>query len=144
MLIVLCWKAKLRSCPSWVGAPSSNHPISAILCVIHTLIHRAEQISSTPEFLAKGMYHPHNILQDNHYPAQFFQQAKSQQKAKPIHRKAYRRNKSCHTIHQRPQWTIQMQPTQSAKLEFSLKAPAPSSLYSCIQKIQFQILRKLT
>ena len=29
----------------------------------------------------------HKVLQDNHYPAQFFQQGKPQQKAKPIHRK---------------------------------------------------------
>ena len=29
------------------------------------------------------------------------------QKVKPIHRKVYRRSWSCHTIHQRPQWTVQ-------------------------------------
>ena len=33
------------------------------------------------------MDHLHKVLQDSHYPAQFFQQAKPQQKDKPIHRK---------------------------------------------------------
>ena len=57
---------------------NSNHPISAKICVIHTLIHRAKQVCSTPEFLAKEMDHLHKFLQDNHYPAQFFQQGKCQ------------------------------------------------------------------
>ena len=48
--------------------------------VIYTLIHRAKQICSTPEFLAKEMNYLHKILQDNHYPSQFFQQGKPQQK----------------------------------------------------------------
>ena len=60
---------------------SSNHPISAKLSGINTLIHRAKQVFSTPEFLAKEMDHLHRVLQDNHYPAQFFQQSKPQQKA---------------------------------------------------------------
>ena len=34
---------------------NSNHPISAKLSVIHTLIHRVKQVCSTPEFLAKEM-----------------------------------------------------------------------------------------
>ena len=34
---------------------SSNQPISAKLSVIHTLIHRAKQVCSTPEFLAKKL-----------------------------------------------------------------------------------------
>ena len=54
----------------------SNNPISAKLSVIHTLIHRAKQVCSTPEFLATEMDHLHKVLQDNHYPAQFFQHAK--------------------------------------------------------------------
>ena len=45
----------------------SNHPISAKLSVIHTLIHRAKEVCSTPEFLAREMDHLHNVLQDNHY-----------------------------------------------------------------------------
>ena len=49
--------------------------------VIHTLIHRAKQVSSTPEFLAKEMDHLHKVLQDNHYLTEFFQQSKPQQKA---------------------------------------------------------------
>ena len=68
---------------------NSNHPISAKLSVIHTLTHRAKQICSTPELLAKEMDHLHQVLQDNHYPPQFFQQGKpkqkNQQKAKPTH-----------------------------------------------------------
>ena len=36
----------------------------------------------------------------------------SQQKAKPIHSKVYRRSYSCHTIHQRPQWTVQTHPSK--------------------------------
>ena len=50
----------------------SNHPISAKLSVIHTLTHRAKQVCSTPELLAKEMDHLHKVLQDNHYPPQFF------------------------------------------------------------------------
>ena len=60
---------------------NSNHPISAKLSVIHTVIHRAKQVCSTPEFLAKEMDHLDKVLQDNHYQAQFFQQGKPQQKA---------------------------------------------------------------
>ena len=71
---------------------SSNHPISAKLSVIHTLIHRAKQVCFTPECLAKEMDHLHKVLQGNHYPTQLFQQGKPQQKAKIIHRKAYRRS----------------------------------------------------
>ena len=51
---------------------NSNHPISAKLSAIHTLIHRAKQVCSTPEFLEKEMDHLHKVLQDNYYPAQFF------------------------------------------------------------------------
>ena len=40
----------------------SNHPISAKLSVIHTLIHRAKQVCSTPEFLAKEMDHLYKVL----------------------------------------------------------------------------------
>ena len=60
---------------------NSNHTISAKLSVIHTLIHRSKQVCSTPEFLAKDMDHLHKVLQDNHYPKQFFYQGKPQQKA---------------------------------------------------------------
>ena len=59
---------------------NSNHPISAKLSVIHTLIHRAKQVCSTPEFILKETYNLHKVLQDNHYPTQFFQQGKPQQK----------------------------------------------------------------
>ena len=93
-----------------------NHPISAKLSVIHTLIHRAKQICSTHEFFPKEMVHLHKVLQDNHYPTQFFQQGKpqqkNQQKAYPTHSKVYRRTLSCHTIHQRPQWTVQTYPNK--------------------------------
>ena len=60
---------------------NSNHPISAKLSVIHTLIHRVKQVCSTPEFLAKEMDHLHKVPQNNHCPTQFFQQGKPQQKA---------------------------------------------------------------
>ena len=50
---------------------NSKCPISAKLSVIHTLTHRAKQVCSTPELLAKEMDHLHN-----HYPPQFFQQGK--------------------------------------------------------------------
>ena len=53
---------------------NSNHPISAKVSVMHTLINRVEQLCYTPEFLAKEMNHPHKVLQDNHYPTQFSQQ----------------------------------------------------------------------
>ena len=62
---------------------NSNHPISAKLSVIHTPIHRAKQVCSIPEFLAKEMYHLHQVLQDNHCPAQFFQQGKQKTNRKP-------------------------------------------------------------
>ena len=75
---------------------NSNHPISAELSVIHTLTHRAKQVCSTPEFLAKEMGHLHKVLQDNHYPTWFFKQGKPQEKANkkaiPTHRKVYRRS----------------------------------------------------
>ena len=60
---------------------NSNHTISAKLSVIHTVIHRAKQVYSTPEFLVKEMDHLHKVLQDNHYPTQFFHQSKPQEKA---------------------------------------------------------------
>ena len=74
----------------------SSPLISAKLSVIHSLIHSAKQVCSTPEFPTKEMDHLHKVLQNNHYPTQFFQQGKppteSQQKAKCIHSKVYRRN----------------------------------------------------
>ena len=51
---------------------NSNHPISVKLSVIYTLICRAKQVCSTPEFLAKEMDHLHKALQGNHYPTQLF------------------------------------------------------------------------
>ena len=57
---------------------NSNHTILAKLSVTHIIIHRAKQVCSTPEFLVKEMDHLHKVLQDNHYPAQFFQQSKPQ------------------------------------------------------------------
>ena len=71
---------------------NSNHPISAKLSLIDTLIHRAKQVCSTPEFLAKEVVTFTKSYKTTHYPVQFFQQGKPQQKAKPIHRKVYRRS----------------------------------------------------
>ena len=59
---------------------NSNHPISANLSVIHTLIHTAKHLCSKPEFLAKEIDNLHKVLQDNHYPTHFCQQVKPQQK----------------------------------------------------------------
>ena len=59
---------------------NSNQTISAKLSVIHTLTHRAKQVCSTSELLAKEMDHLHKVLQDNHYPPQFCQQGKPKQK----------------------------------------------------------------
>ena len=59
---------------------NNNHPISAKLSIIHTFIHTAKQVCSTSEFPAKEMDHLHKVLQDNHYPIQFFQQGKPNRK----------------------------------------------------------------
>ena len=61
---------------------SCNHPISENLSATHTLICRAKQVCSTPELVAKEMDHLHKVLQDNHYPGQYFQQSKPN--GKPI------------------------------------------------------------
>ena len=58
---------------------NSNHLISAKLSVIHTVIHRAKQVCSTPEFFVREMDHLYKVLQYSHYPAQFLQQGKPQQ-----------------------------------------------------------------
>ena len=84
---------------------NSNHPISAKLSVIHILTHRAKQVCSTPEVLAKEMDHLHKVLQDNHYPPQFFQQGKPKQKTnkKPNPSMEKFIVIPFHSIHQRPQ-----------------------------------------
>ena len=74
----------------------SNHPISAKLSVIHTLIHRAKQVCSTPKFLAKEIGSPsrsptrqplpNTVLSTKQTPTE------NQQKVKPIHSKIYRRS----------------------------------------------------
>ena len=123
---------------------NSNHPISANLSVLHTLIHRDNRYALHLNFLLKKW-----ITFTKHYKTTTTQHSsfnkatatENQQKTKPINRKIYRRNQNCHTIHQRPQQTIQH--TLAKYIEFSLKAPTPSSLYLCIQKIQFQMFRKL-
>ena len=77
----LCWKNQVK--PTHTDRYldyNSNHPTSAKLSVIHTLTHRAKQVCSTPELLAKEMDHLHKVLQDNHYPPQFCQQGKLKQK----------------------------------------------------------------
>ena len=125
---------------------NSNHPISAKLSVIHTVIHRAKQACSTPEFLVKEMDHLHRVLQDNNYQTQFFQQSKPQEKAnkKP--------NPSTVKFIEGARIVIpcikglseQYRHTLAkCRVRVFLKVAAPSSLYSCIQKIQFQMHRKL-
>ena len=124
----------------------SNHPISVKLSVIHTFIQRAKQVCSTPEFLAKEMYHLCKVLQDNHYPTQFLQQGKPQQKAnkKPYPSTGKFIDGSTVVLPYIKGLSEQYRYTlANTELEFSLKVPAPSSLYPCIQNIQFQINRKL-
>ena len=73
----------------------SNHPISAKLLVLHTVIHRVKQLCSIPEYLAKNgspsqsptrQPLPNIILSTRQTPTE------NQQKAKPIHRKVYIRS----------------------------------------------------
>ena len=59
---------------------NSNHPISAKLSVIHTPIHRAKQVCSTSEFLAKEMDHLCKVLQDNQYQQSSFNRANPNRK----------------------------------------------------------------
>ena len=59
---------------------NSNHPISAKLSVMHTVILRAKQLCSTPEILAMEMDHLQNVLQDIHYPTQSFNRANPNRK----------------------------------------------------------------
>ena len=84
----------------------------------------------------------HKVLQDNHYPPQFFQQGKPKQKTnkKP--------NPSMEKFIEEARVVIpyikglseQYRHTlANTELEFSLKVQALSSLYWCIQKIQFQM-----
>ena len=65
---------------------NSNHPISAKLSVIHTLTHRAKQVCSTPELLAKEWitFTKSYKTTTTHYNV--FKQGK------PIHSKVYRRS----------------------------------------------------
>ena len=121
-------------------------PISAKLSVIHTLIHRAKQVCSTPEFLSKEMDHLHKVLQDNHYTAQLFQQDKLQQKANkkpnPPTRKFIEGARVVIPFIKGLSEQYRYAPAKY-KVRVFFKVPAPSSLCSCIQKIQFQMLRKL-
>ena len=61
----------------------SNHPISAKLSIIHTLIHRAKEVCFTPEIHAKEMDHLHKVLQDNTTQHSSFNKAKSNRKPNP-------------------------------------------------------------
>ena len=126
-------------------AYSSNHPISANFSVIHTLIHRAEQVCATPEFLSKEMDHLHKVPQDNHDPAQIFQQDKPQLKTN--------RKPNPSTEHF-TEGTIVIIPYikslreqnrhNLAKYKVTVLFKGNNIIKSCIQKIQFQMLRKLT
>ena len=121
---------------------NSNQPIPAKLSVIHTVILKAKQVCSTPKFLEKEMDHHHKVLHDNHYTAQLFQQGKFQQKVKPNTGKSKEGARIVISyikgISEQYRCTL-----VRYKARVFFKAPAPSSLYSQIQKIQFQILRKL-
>ena len=116
---------------------NSNHPISAKLSVIHTLIHRAKQVCFTPEFLAKEMDHLHKVLHDNHYPAQFFQQGKPLQKTngKPNPSTGKFIEGATVVIPYIKGLSEQSRCTlPNTMLEVSLKVPVLSSLYSCYVK----------
>ena len=119
---------------------------NSIESTVYTLTHRAKQVCSTHEFLTKEMDHLHKVLQDNHYPTQFFQQGKPQQKSnkKP--------NPSTVKFIEGARVVIAYIIGLSEQYRHTLakyrvrvffKVPAPSSPYSCIQKIQFQMHRKL-
>ena len=95
------------------------------------------------------MDHLHKVLQDTNYPTQFFQQNKPQQKAnkKPNPSTVkfiegarvvipYIKDLSEQCRHTLAKYRVFFK-------EFSLKVPAPSSPYSCTQKIQFHMHRKL-
>ena len=89
----------------------------------------------------------HKVLQDSHYPAQFLQQGKPQQKTnrkpKPSTGKFIEAARV--VIPYIKGLSEQYRHTLAKyKDRVSLKAPAPSRLYLCIQKIKFQMLRKLT
>ena len=121
---------------------NSNHPISAKLSVIHTLIHRAKQACSTPEFLAKEMDHLYRVLWDNHYPTQFFHQGIPQKKMnKKPNPSTVGLQKELELSYHTSKASVKS--TDTPEQNTRLKVPAPSSPYSCIQKIQFQMHRKL-
>ena len=125
---------------------NSYHAISANLSVIHTLIHKARQVCSTLEFRAKEMDHLYKVLQDGHYPAQFFKQVNLQQKTnrKPNPSTVKFIVGARVVIPYIKGLSEQYRHTLAKYKEFSLKVPALSNLYSCIQNIQFQMLKKLT
>ena len=93
------------------------------------------------------MDHLHRVLQDNHYPTQFFQQSKPQEKAnKKPNPSTIKFIEGARVVIPYNKGLSEQYRHTLAKYresEFSLKVPAPSSLYSCIQKIQFQMHRKL-
>ena len=126
---------------------NSIHPISAKLSVIHTLIHRAKHVCSTPEFLAKEMDNLHKVLKDNHYPTQFFQQNKPQEKTnKKLNPSTVKFIEGARVVISYIKGLSEQYRHTLAKYRvrvFSIKVPASSSLYSCIKKIQFHMHRKL-
>ena len=74
---------------------NSNHPISAKLSIIHTLIHRAKQACSTPEFLAEEMNQLQKVLQVTTTLRSSYNKANTRRKptkSQPIHCKVYRRS----------------------------------------------------
>ena len=90
------------------------------------------------------MDHIYNVLQGNNYPAQFFQQGKPQEKTnkKPNPSTGKFIEGARAVIPYTIGLSVQYRHTLAKyRVEFSLKAPVPSNLYSCIQKIQFHMLR---
>ena len=92
---------------------NSNHPISAQLSIIHTLIHGVKKyvlhlnslqrkwITFTKSYKTATTQHSSfSKANPNRKPT----------KSQTIHRKIYRRSWSCHTRHQRPQGTVETHP----------------------------------
>ena len=93
------------------------------------------------------MDHLHKVLQDNYYPTQFSQQGKLQQKAnkKPNPSTVKFIEKARVVIPYIKGLSEQYRHTLAKyKVRVFFKGTTvPSNIYSCIQKIQFQMLRKL-
>ena len=124
---------------------NSNHPISAKLSVIDTLIHRAKQVCSTQEFLAKEIDHLHKVLQETITQHNSFNKANPNRKT--IKSKTHPRKfiEGVRVVIPYIKGLSKQYRHNLAKyrVRFFFKGTSTINLYSIIQKIQFKILRKL-